>query len=696
VVISSFRAANKRAFPAIFSLLIAAGVIVAFNVLFIEHWTVGYTQAKYGLAANHTGYLWHEIAVAIMSFFILGLPAACLGAVLPLSIRLARREGISLGDEVGHLLTWNTCGAVGGVLLTGFLFMPALGLRGALGLFGVLLMALAGFIAFKGDANRAFIGAVAICVAASTLILNSDKDWQGILGVGLFRVRNQFLTLASLKKERAQSDILFYKDSADATVCVEEVGTTNDVSTQRLLRINGKTDASTEGDLATQYLLAHLPIMANPDAKRVFVLGFGSGITAGALLGNPIEQLTIAENCEPVLEAAPLFGQWNRGVLTNARTRIRNDDARSVLKLNPDKYDVIISEPSNPWVMGIGSVFSKEFYELCASRLAEGGIMAQWFHKYEMSDEIIALVIRTFSSVFPSVELWDPQEGDLILLGSAKPWESSPARWQKVFDRPEPRKDLAALGIRSAVVLWARQSASQRSAFAIPGDGPIQTDEAPILEYDAPEAFFIGKYAQKHVFFDERTVQFPLADRAKITTLRALPDQALLESFATFKSYNPDIRLYLDAIAHRASGAVNRLDPLGEIIFRPAESYPENPPIPTNATPEFAACLRAEALMLRDDSRWKEGAVRLNQVLVKLLDEHKPRPRDFAPAYYAALITRFAIGHGDYQMGLEALRIGFAFSREDEQLLFLSRALDRIFPASAIKNLGANQPAPGK
>jgi len=318
-------------------------------------------------------------------------------------------------------------------------------------------------------------------------------------------------------------------------------------------------------------------------------------------------------------------------------------------------------------------------------------MMAQWFRKYEMRDAIFAMVIRTFSSVFPYVELWDPQEGDMILLGSTKPWDSSPARWQKVFERPGPRKDLAELGIGSAVVLWARQSASQRTAFAIPGDGPIQTDEAPILEYDAPEAFFIGKNSQMLLYYDERTVQFPLADRIKIATLRALPDQVLLDSFARFQSYNPDMRLYFDAIAHRASGGMQRLDPLGEIIFRPPSSYPKNPPISTNATPEFTACLRAEALMLREDVRWKEGAAQISDVLVKMLSEHKLKPRDFAPTYYAALITRFAIGHRDYKAALEALRIGFAFSRENDQLLFLSRALDRIFPASAIKNLGANQ-----
>ena len=146
--------------------------------------------------------------------------------------------------------------------------------------------------------------------------------------------------------------------------------------------------------MATQYLLAHLPMAAKPDAKNVFVLGFGSGITGGALLGHPIEKLTIAENCKPVLEAGVHFAKWNRGVLTNSRTVIRNDDARAVLKLSDEKYDLILNEPSNPWVVGIGSVFSKEYYDLCASKLTDGGMVAQCFHMYEMNDYIVMLVLN--------------------------------------------------------------------------------------------------------------------------------------------------------------------------------------------------------------------------------------------------------------------------------------------------------------
>ncbi|HSY42544.1 MAG TPA: hypothetical protein VK811_01450, partial [Candidatus Acidoferrum sp.] len=305
-------------------------------------------------------------------------------------------------------------------------------------------------------------------------------------------------------------------------------------------------------DLSTQFLVSHLPMLMKPGAKDVFIFGLGSGISAGALTSYPLDRLTVAENCEPVIRASQFFTNWNRNVLLDPRVKLWREDARTVLKLSPQTYDVIIAQPSNPWTAGIGSVFSREFYEISASRLKPGGIMTQWFHVYEMHDGIVELVLRTFGSVFPFMEIWDTGSGDIVMLGSMQPWVSNPDVFRQGFSLPGVKSDLATIGIQSPESLWARQMASQRTAFAIAGEGPIQSDLFPILEYAAPRAFYVGVTATALNSFDERTRQMQLASPGKLTTLRALPRQEVLPIFQRFSSVNLEL---LDSLSGQGTGA---------------------------------------------------------------------------------------------------------------------------------------------
>jgi hypothetical protein len=267
----------------------------------------------------------------------------------------------------------------------------------------------------------------------------------------------------------------------------------------------------------------------------------GSGITAGAALAYPIERLDIAENCEPVITAANIFAGWNRHVLDDPRTHVWREDARTVLKLHPQMYDVIITEPSNPWTVGVGSVFSKEFYEIAASRLRTNGVVAQWFHVYEVNDDIVRLVLRTFNSVFPYVEVWDTGIGDIVILGSKQPWPTGPEIFRQGFGIDRVRTDMWMIDIQSPEALLARQLASQRTGFAIAGDGPLQSDLFPILEYAAPEAFFMGNRSSVLWRFDERTWQQLLAPPEKNAVLAALPQANTQLVFSDFSTINGDM-----------------------------------------------------------------------------------------------------------------------------------------------------------
>ncbi len=534
----------------IIGLLLLAALWMAVLVFKIETWVEFYRAARTGLARSTVGYAYHQLLAVLLSMVVLGAPAAMLGAVLPLLMRAlapsaenvsdASAEACALGQTVGRLLTWNTLGAVGGVLVTGFLLMPRIGLRGSFGVLAGSLCAMGLFSSWRRGLPPYTLASSGAFAAVLLLFVSGGDGWRHIMSSGVFRARETEVDVDAFALRKKHVNILFYEDAPDATVSVERgdgLGSPADTG----LRINGKAEASTRADLCTQLLVGHLPMLARPESKDVFILGLGSGITAGAVLAHPIEHLTVAENCEPVLRAARFFDAWNRGVLTNPLAKIWPEDARTILKLSPQKYDVIITQPSNPWMAGVGSVFSREYYELAASRLKEGGVMAQWFHLYDMHDGIVGLVLRTFGTVFPNLEIWDSGSGDVVLLGSKLPWACTLEKMQTVWDRELPRKDFQAIGIQSTSALLARQLASQRTAFAIAGEGPVQSDLFPILEYEAPRAFYIGKNSSMLSDFDERTWQLELAPSEKSQALEALPDAILKPLFTSYTTVNTDL-----------------------------------------------------------------------------------------------------------------------------------------------------------
>ena len=537
--IASPKRAGKQGIKTVVWLLCVAAAWVTLLVFNIERGMDYYRIARTGLSRTAAGYVYQLLLSGGIAMVILGLPAACIGAVLPLMIRVRSVEGRWLGASVGALLTWNTLGAVGGTLLTGFGLMPLLGLRNAFGALALVLGLVALILAMRTGGRIGIAVPAGVCAFTLCLFIFGDEDWQNVMSSGVFRfTETQFdPQVMAIRKEHIK--IRFYKDAPDATVTVNE--TDGRVGAAfRALQVNGKTDASTGLDLITQLLLSHLPMLVKPDAQDVFVLGLGSGMTAGALLPYPIKQIVVAENCQPVVDASELFGGWNRQVLRDPRVRLCVEDGRTVLKLHPQLYDVIITEPSNPWTVGVGSVFSREFYELAASRLKPGGVVSQWFQAYEVNDDILKVVFRTFGSVFPYMEVWDVRN-DIIIVGSQQPWATGPEVFRQGFAIDRVRTDMAMININSPEALMGRQLASQRTGFAIAGDGPIQSDLFPFLEYAAPKAFFIGTGTRILNQFDERTRQQLLAPPEKRAALRSLSLQNAQYVFCDFQTINGEL-----------------------------------------------------------------------------------------------------------------------------------------------------------
>ncbi|HXJ60212.1 MAG TPA: fused MFS/spermidine synthase [Verrucomicrobiae bacterium] len=660
-------------------LLVGAAAWIALLVIKIDWWVEFYRYAKSGLAQSTIGYRYYQFLAASTSMIVLGVPAAMIGSVLPLLIRILSGQSSALGQKVGALLTWNTLGAVIGVLSTGFVLMPGIGLRNSFAALAFGLSAVAIFSAWRRQLRSLALASGGSIALLAVLFTLGGEGWRHVISSGAFRSRETEPNPEAMSFRRAHVKILFYEDAPDATVSVEH-GDGIEAPADMGLRINGKTDASSRVDLSTQLLVAHLPMAARPESKDVFILGLGSGITGGAALGHPIDHLVIAENCEPVVRAARFFDQWNAGVLTDPRARIRIEDARTLLKLSPQLYDIIITQPSNPWMVGVGSVFSREYYELGASRLKEGGVMAQWFHLYDMHDGIVSMVLRTFGTVFPYVEVWDCGAGDLVLLGSKRPWDASLAHYAKIFDRERPRQDLARIGIHTVNALLARQFASQRTGFAITGEGPIQSDLFPVLEYEAPKAFYLGISASLLNQFDERTWQQEVAPPAKRTALAKLDGSHLRSVFGQYWTINTNLQTYLiwrlrhDAIAPGATEPIDlRALPC---VFRPSNSPPLRVNPPPGANQEVQLLLAAGALLDQTDPVVRsQGAAQIEALLRQRSDQS-----DWSAPHYAALAARAMLSAGNTAKSRQLVELGLRYAPDDLQLHYLTRILDRERP----------------
>jgi spermidine synthase len=673
-------------------LLTAAAIWLGLLVIKIDWWVEFYRYAKSGLARSSMGYRYYQFLAAAVSMVVLGLPAALIGSVLPLLIRALSNQSSALAANVGRLLTWNTLGAVAGVLATGFVLMPTVGLRSSFGILAACLGGIALLAAWLQGRHTLAIGSGSTLLVLALLFISSGEGWRHAISSGAFRSRETEPTPDAIPYRRAHVRILFYEDAPDATVSVEQ-GDGIEAPADIGLRINGKTDASSRIDLGTQTLLGHLPFAARPDSKDVFMLGLGGGITGGAVLKHPVERLVIAENCEPVVRAAKFFTPWNGGVLTDPRTHLWVEDARTILKLSPQRYDIVISQPSNPWMVGVGSVFSREYYELASTRLKEGGVMAQWFHLYDMHDGIVESVFRTFASVYPYMEVWDSGVGDVLLLGAKRPWNSTVERYQTMFEREPVRADLAKIGIHSAQSLIARQFASQRTAFAITGDGPIQSDLFPILEYEAPKAFYMGISASSLNQFDERTWQQEIASGDKRAALSRLNSAQLRQIFTTYSTINTNLQSYL-VWRLRNDGLPSATFEPQDLRLLPCAFRSPNAPLPQAELPATAPDevkkLIAAAAALEVAAAPEQRLAAVDQIQTLLRERTKNS--DWSSSHYAALAARVSLVLGQPDRSRQLVELGLKFTPDDQQLHYLARILDREQPGAP--KLSANDYAP--
>jgi spermidine synthase len=446
-----------------------------------------------------------------------------LGATFPLALAVAGGGSSDVGRDAARVYTANTVGAIAGALAGGFALVPALGLRltfQTTGLIGALggAACLAATLRARAIRNKptsgdqpsatrnqrpaatgprgassetrtpAIVAPAAVAIVSLAVILLLPRWDQELLASGAYKYA-PYLGTDNVETVLRAGTLEYYKEGAAATVSVRLLtGTTS-------LAIDGKVDASNAGDMLTQRMLGLLPVLIHGKAREVCIIGLGSGVTlASALSSGSIEHADVVEISPEVVEASHFFDRENAGALANSAVRLIVGDGRSHLLLTPRRYDVIVSEPSNPWMAGVAALFTREFFEAARSRLKPEGLLCQWAHTYDIGSDDLRSIVATFASVFPQGTLWMVGGGDLLLIG-AREGEIGP-RLQAI-ERTSAAGSVAStlvdVGIAKGTAPFAllSQFAGGPTELArYGGSALIQTDDRTRLEYSAPRGIY--------------------------------------------------------------------------------------------------------------------------------------------------------------------------------------------------------------
>ena len=432
--------------------------------------------------------LWHGLTGGWLAFLLIFPTAVCAGMTLPLiTRRLMDQQGES---SIGVVYAANTIGSIAGVLIAVHVLLTAVGVKNAM-LIGALCDLLLGcglFIyAQRGTYTKIAVTITAAVTAVAVLFGNIPLQYAAS---GVYRHG---------EAARPNQKIIFYQDGKTASVSVLEIK--NNLGRLLSIKTNGKPDAALlynaespnahSTDEMTMVMLGLLPLLARPDATRVANIGFGSGLTSRALLQSPAIQRLDNIEIEPVMvQGAKRLGDKVAPVFSDSRNHFIYDDAKSALVRAPGKYQIIISEPSNPWISGIGGLFTREFYARVKTALSPNGVFIQWLPFYESSPHIVASVVGALEEEFGNFQLYLSGESNVIIVAVAE--DVFPEFKDDIFTDAGARDFFAAYG--------HRQADDARSLFI--GDkkylspyfhsfrAPVNSDYFPYLEYAAPAAFF--------------------------------------------------------------------------------------------------------------------------------------------------------------------------------------------------------------
>ena len=469
-------------------------------------WMAWLLQALDRTDAGYMGYSFasHAIALSVM------LPTTFMaGMTLPLFTYVLIRQGHGEGS-IGQIYAANTVGAIVGVIVAVHIGLPMLGLKNLI-LFGAMLDIGLGLILLsKEPAGRrrsinlttgGFVGVGAVILTVA--MANLDPS---LLASGVYR--NGTTNLA------AGDEIVFYQDGKTASVSLlaSESGMV-------ILATNGKPDASIQFDPSKQYsadevtmvVAGTLPMAYMPDAKQIANIGMGSGLTTHAMLAHEgIEKIDTIEIESAIVTAATGYGEFVERAYADPRSEIHIEDAKTFFSLHNKSYDIIVAEPSNPWVSGVASLFSTEFYRMMKRHLQDDGLFVQWIQLYEFNDALAVSILKALSENFSDYVIYTT-DGSNILLIARNEGELPEPDWSALFESGMAQ-ELANLDINSESDMLVRKLVERDSfiPYLSRSQIPTNSDYFPYVDLNAGRARY--KSSQSNLFGHFMNPPLPLAE----------------------------------------------------------------------------------------------------------------------------------------------------------------------------------------
>ena len=462
--------------------------------LVLDLWPFAAHLLRVQFSSVNTAFYFYQATAFLLTLAAIGPAIVLSGATLPLLFHELRTDLGDLGRLAGSLYSWNTIGSLAGALLGGHLLLLWLDLHHV---YRIALAAVAAALVLLLLVRERSPGRAAALAAVAALLLVAAPAWDvRSLQAGLFRHR-QPLPVSPYDPEHvvgASMDAEFFFHEDDPIQSVAVVGPARGGGRNfRAIMNNGKSDGTTLQDYPTMALAGLLPAVLGGDVERSFVIGWGTGVTVGELAALPEAREVVAAEISPaVLKAAPLFDFATMGASSDPKVRIIRSDAYRALLAGEDRYDAIVSEPSNPWVAGVEMLYAQEFLEAARDRLTPTGVYVQWFHQYETDAASLELVLRTYRRVFPRVRVWYGAGADLLLLGFADGRPPSLEEVEERIARPALAAGLARAGVDGLAELLAHELFPGGVVEALELSGPVHTLYHPRLTHQAGIAFYQG------------------------------------------------------------------------------------------------------------------------------------------------------------------------------------------------------------